>query len=123
MTPTGNFQFLAPHDARLAAYGAAAERYLHDDPNTAIFKLRQFAELLCKSVAARHALYLGERETFEETLRRLSLERIAPREVADVFHAIRKIGNRAVHEGEGTIRDALSALKFGWQLGIWFHRV
>ncbi|UPT87535.1 type I restriction-modification system endonuclease [Bradyrhizobium barranii subsp. apii] len=123
MAQAGNFQFLKLHDARLVAYGAAAERYLHDDPNTAIFKLRQFAELLCKSIAARHALYLGERETFEETLRRLSLERITPREVADVFHAIRKIGNRAVHDGEGTIRDALSALKFGWQLAIWFHRV
>ncbi|UGA44064.1 type I restriction-modification system endonuclease [Bradyrhizobium quebecense] len=122
MTQAGNFQFLRLHDARLQAYGAAAERYLHDDPNTAIFKLRQFAELLCKIVAARHALYLGERETFEDTLRRLSLERITPREVADVFHAIRKIGNRAVHEGEGSFKEALSALKFAWQLGVWFHR-
>ena len=25
-------------------------------------KLRQFAELLCKTIAANHALYLGERE-------------------------------------------------------------
>ncbi|WP_298884963.1 type I restriction-modification system endonuclease [uncultured Bradyrhizobium sp.] len=122
MAQAGNFQFLKLHDARLQAYGAAAERYLHDDPNTAIFKLRQFAELLCKTVAARHALYLGERETFEETLRRLNLERITPREVADVFHAVRKIGNRAVHDGDGSFREALSALKFAWQLGIWFHR-
>lgn len=122
MTQAGNFQFLRLHDPRLQAYGAAAERYLHDDPNTAIFKLRQFAELLCKTVAARHALYLGERETFEETLRRLNLERITPREVADVFHAVRKIGNRAVHEGEGSFKEASSALKFAWQLGIWFHR-
>jgi type I restriction enzyme R subunit len=122
MAQAGNFQFLKLHDARLSAFGAAAERYLHDDPNTAIFKLRQFAELLCKTVAARHALYLGERETFEETLRRLSLERITPREVADVFHAVRKIGNRAVHEGEGNFKEALSALKFSWQLGVWYHR-
>src|SRR6266404_1355174 len=119
---SGNFHFLSRHDGRLAAFGAAAERYLHDDPHTAIFKLRQFAELLCKTVAARHALYLGERETFEETLRRLSLERITPREVADVFHAIRKAGNRAVHDGMGTFAEALSALKFAWQLAIWFHR-
>jgi type I restriction enzyme, R subunit len=117
-----NFGFLAVHDARLVQFGAFAERYLHDDPSTAIFKLRQFAELLCKTVAARHALYLGERETFEETLRRLGFERITPKEVADVFHALRKLGNRAVHEGEGTHADALSALKFARQLGIWFHR-
>ncbi len=68
MTEPGNFHFLSHHDARLVAFGAAAERYLHEDPNTSIFKLRQFAELLCKTVAARQALYLGERESFEETL-------------------------------------------------------
>jgi hypothetical protein len=45
---------------------AAAERYFRDDPGTAIFKLRQFAELLSKTIAARHALYLGERETLPE---------------------------------------------------------
>nr|WP_245471215.1 DUF4145 domain-containing protein [Bradyrhizobium genosp. SA-3] len=46
----------------------------------------------------------------------VSLERITPREVSDVFHALRKIGNRAVHDGEGTFPDALSALKFAWCL-------
>lgn len=102
--------------------GTQAERYFHDDPSTAIFKLRQFAELLSKTVAANHALYRGERETFEEILRRLSFERIVPKEIADVLHALRKVGNRAVHEGKGDHRDALSALRFGWQLAIWLHR-
>jgi hypothetical protein len=55
--------------------GALAERYFRDDPGAAIFKLRQFAKLLSRTIAAHHALYLGERETFEETLRRLSYER------------------------------------------------
>src|SRR6478609_3661889 len=71
---------------------------------------------------ANHALYLGEREAFEETLRRLGYERILPKEVADVFHALRKAGNRAAHDATGTHSDALSALKFARQLGIWFHR-
>src|SRR5579859_1472577 len=122
MLPASNFTFLRVQDAQLAQLGTLAERYFRDDPGSAVFKLRQFAELLCKTVAARHALYLGERETFEETLRRLSLERITPREVADVFHAIRKAGNRAVHDGAGTFAEALSALKFSWQLAVWFHR-
>jgi type I restriction enzyme R subunit len=71
-----NFGFLSGYDAQLAQLGALAERYFHDDPGTSIFKLRQFAELLSKTVAAHHALYEGARETFEETLRRLSFERI-----------------------------------------------
>jgi type I restriction enzyme R subunit len=69
---TANFGFLSVHDARLVQLGALAEQYFRDDPGTAVFKLRQFAELLSKTIAALHALYLGERETFEDTLRRLS---------------------------------------------------
>jgi type I restriction enzyme R subunit len=71
MLRTSNFEFLAVQDPQLAQLGGLAERYFRDDPGTAVFKLRQFAELLSKTIAAHHALYLGERETFEETLRRL----------------------------------------------------
>jgi type I restriction enzyme R subunit len=77
---------------------------------------------LCKRIAAAHALYRDDKEAFEETLRRLSYERIVPKEAADVFHALRKAGNRAAHEGKGKHSDALSALKLARQLGIWFHR-
>jgi type I restriction enzyme, R subunit len=122
MLSSSNFGFLNRQDAQLAQLGALAERYFRDDPPTAIFKLRQFAELLSKLLAAHHGLYLGERESFEETLRRLSYERILPKEAADVFHALRKAGNSAVHEARGSHSDALSALKFARQLGIWFHR-
>ena len=61
-----NFGFLEGHDTRLATLGALAERYFRNDPSTAIVKLRQFAEFLAKLVAAHRAVYLGERETFEE---------------------------------------------------------
>lgn len=122
MPPTTNFGFLNALEPELVQLGALAERYFRDDPGTAIFKLRQFAELLSKTVAARHALYLGERETFEDTLRRLAFERIIPKEASDVFHALRKVGNRAAHEAKGNHSDALSALKFARQLAIWFHR-
>lgn len=122
LTTTGNFAFLSIHDAKLVQLAALAERYFRDDPTTAIFKLRQFAELLSKLIAAHHALYEGERETFEETLRRLAYQQIIPKEVADVLHALRKAGNVAVHEAKGTHSDALTALKFARQLAIWFHR-
>jgi type I restriction enzyme R subunit len=122
MLPTSNFSFLKAQDAQLTQLGALAERYFRDDPATSVFKLRQFAELLSKTIAARHALYLDDRETFEETLRRLSYERIIPKEAADVFHALRKAGNKAAHETAGNHSDALLALKFARQLGIWFHR-
>ena len=119
---SANFGFLGAHDARLATLGALAERYFRDDPSTAIFKLRQFAELTARIVAARHAAYRDDRDPFEEVLRRLSYERIIPKEVADVFHALRKAGNAAAHEAKGGHGEALTALKFARSLGIWFHR-
>lgn len=122
MLATVNFDFLRKHDERLATLGAQAERYFRDDPSTAIIKVRQFVELLAKLIAAHHALYLGERETFEDTLRRLSFERIIPKEAADLFHALRKLGNVAVHDAKGGHADALASLKFARQLGVWFHR-
>ncbi len=95
---SANFSFLADQDPKLLQFGALAERYFTDDPSTSLFKVRQFAELLAKSIAARQAAYQGERESFEETLRRLSFDGLLPREVADVFHQLRKLGNVAAHE-------------------------
>lgn len=118
-----NFDFLTVQDAKLVRLAARAEYYFQYDPVTAIIKLRQFAGLMAKLVAARHGTYEDERETFEAILRRLSFERIIPKAIADVFHALRKAGNSAVHDAAGNHSDALAALKFACQLGVWFHRV
>jgi type I restriction enzyme, R subunit len=122
MLTSENFAFLSVYDAQLVRLAALAERNFLDDPSTAIIKLRQFAELLSKQIAARHALYEGERVAFAETLRRLSYERIIPSDVADLFHTLRRVGNTAAHENEGSHAEALEALKLARQLGIWFHR-
>ena len=91
-------------------------------PRNGDFQAAAAAELISKIIAAHHAIYLGDRETFEETLRRLTFERVIPREAANIFHTLRKVGNKAVHEAAGNHADALSALKFARQLGIWFFR-
>ena len=122
MTATGNFGFLKVHDPQLVTLGTLAERYFTADPITSMMKLRQFAEVMAKLIAARHALYLGERETFEDTLRKLAYERIVPRETADLFHGLRKAGNDAVHKISGGHTEALSALKYARSLAIWFHQ-
>ncbi len=117
-----NFGFLARQDRDLVLLGSLAERYFRDDPSTALLKLRQFAELMSKLIAAHHGLYAGERETFDETLRRLSYERILPRETTDVFHQLRRLGNAAAHEVSGNHGEALTGLKLARQLGLWFYR-
>ena len=110
---TPNFGFLAKQDPNLVQLGALAERYFRDDPSACLFKLRQFAELLAKLIAAHHGLYEGEREKFEDILRRLSLDRILPRETADVFHRLRKLGNVAAHEGRRKPRRCTGRVETG----------
>ena len=40
-----------------------------------------------------------------------------------MFHSIRIAGNAAVHEGKGSVRDALQNLRFAHQLAVYFYRV
>jgi type I restriction enzyme R subunit len=120
MAASVNFAFLDGHDPRLPQLGGLAEGYFRNDPPTAIVKLHQFAELLSKLTAAHHALYVDEREKFEEILRRLDYDRIIPKEAAKIFHYLRKLGNSAVHENKGSHTEALTALKVpsNWQSGF-----
>ena len=48
--------------------------------------------------------------------------RVFPREVAQLFHEIRRAGNAASHAAAGDHGTALSSLKIAWQLGLWYHR-
>ncbi len=116
-----NFEFLARHDRRLVQLAGLAERYFTEDPATSLVKMRQFAEVLCGLIAARAGLLDQPGETFADRLRRLQLERVLPREAGDLFQQLRVVGNRAAHEYQGTHAEALTALKVGRQLGVWFH--
>lgn len=120
--PSANFGFLAVYDAQLVRLGALAERYFKEDPNTCLLKLRQFGETLAQIVAAKAGLFADPQEAQADLLRRLKFERIVPREVGDLFHHLRVVGNKASHENDGDHAEALTALKVGRELGVWFHR-
>src|SRR6187551_3570634 len=117
-----NFGHLEAHDEQLVRLGMLAERYFADDPNTALLKLRQLAELLAQLVAAKVGLYTSRDEAQYDLLRRLQDQGILPREVAQLFGEVRRAGNAANHAILGDHRTALAMLKISWQLGIWFHR-
>jgi type I restriction enzyme, R subunit len=117
-----NFAHLEQHDRQLLHLGLLAERYFRDDPNTALLKLRQFAELLAQMVACRAGLGGAPEESQFERLRRLQGEGMLPPEVAQLFGEVRRTGNAASHALTGDHRTALASLKICWQLGLWFHR-
>lgn len=120
--PLTNFAHLETHDEQLVRLGMLAERYFADDPNTALLKLRQLAELLAQLVAAKVGLYTSHEEAQYDLLRRLQDQGILPREIAQLFGEVRRAGNAANHAIVGDHRTALAVLKITWQLGIWFHR-
>lgn len=117
-----NFAHLEKHDEQLVRLGMLAERYFPDDPNTALLKLRQLAELLTQLVATKVGLYTSREEAQYDLLRRLQDQGILPREIAQLFGEVRRAGNAANHAIAGDHRAALAILKITWQLGIWFHR-
>lgn len=117
-----NFHFLAARSPLLVRYAAQAERYLFDDPSTALVKLRQFAELLARLALAEFGVEATPQDEFMAVLTLLRDRRVASGDVLDLFHGIRKAGNAAAHEGAGERSDALHHLRMARQLAVWFHR-
>jgi type I restriction enzyme R subunit len=118
-----NFDHLKALSPELHRLGTLAERFFAEDANTSLIKSRQFGEYMIKEIAALSgALQPDARETTFDLLRRLRVEQILPREIVDIFHAVRKSGNEATHDLGGTPAEALAGLKFCWTLGIWYRR-
>lgn len=117
-----NFSFLAEYDARLVAASTSAERALSiEDAVGALVHLRRFGEHLAEIVTAAFGAYASSTTEQHERLRQLRRHRVDER-VLDMFHSLRKNGNRAVHEGIGSQSVAFHSLKIARELGIWFHR-
>jgi len=117
-----NFGFLAAHDTQLVQVADQAERLFAEHPNASLMMLRLFAELLAQRVAASAGVFASYEENQSELLGRLRGQGVITRDVADLFHAIRKAGNAASHQAQGDHRIALQLLRMARELGIWFHR-
>ncbi|NHN90254.1 type I restriction-modification system endonuclease [Acetobacter conturbans] len=119
----GNFAFLVKKAPELAKLGQLAEHFFLLDPPTALIKIRQFAELTAKDIAARYGELPDTHATFDEVLRVLQRCSLLQRQIADLFFHIKRVGNTAVHENTGTRSEALEALKMARLIGVWFHQV
>ncbi|MBX4993877.1 type I restriction enzyme R subunit [Rhizobium binae] len=120
---SANFDHLREISPELHRLGVLAERFFPEDANTSLIKSRQFGEYMVKEIAALSGVYnAADRETTHDLLRRLATQQVLPREVSDIFHAVRKAGNAATHGFGGSSAEALSALKFCRALGVWYRR-
>jgi type I restriction enzyme R subunit len=120
--PSPNFSFLVEYDARLVAAPTSAERALSiDDAVGALVHLRRFGEHLAQNAAAELGVHDGAAADQVDRLRALKRTGV-DEQILQMFHSVRKVGNRAVHDGEGSQSDAFHHLKIAHQLAIWFFR-
>lgn len=98
MQPSTNFQFLKPYDPIFLQLLSVAEQMYHGDPNTTLVKLRQFAEALAQDIASHLGIEPYEYEDQYQLLALLDENRALPYRIRDLFHTLRKEGNRAVHQ-------------------------
>ena len=117
-----NVQFLKNYDNTLVEIFSRAEDYVHSDPNSALIKIRQFAELLAQYTAAQVGVPEWERGTQADLLNLFRNRGIYGEIALNLFHSIRKTGNKATHAVHGSSADALSHLKMAHQLAVVFHR-
>ncbi len=117
-----NFEFLRDQWPEMAVLGSLAEKYLYQDANTALIKLRLLAETQTKYLIAYEKL----NEPFDGTqIKRLNLLQsrgIIPDTLCPLFHSIRKAGNRATHEGYASADAARTQLQIAHSLAEWFAK-
>ena len=116
-----NFGFLLPHEPLLVLTGVRAESYVYSDPNTALYKARQFGEFLArKLVSLTNTAVHGDAQAVR--LAALTQAGALVPQVGQAFDRLRAVGNVAVHEYYGEVRAALEGVRTCFELGVWFHR-
>lgn len=114
------FSFLQNNYPHLFTISELAEKLYYVDPNSSLTKSRLFGEKMTELIWQFENL-----ESFEgnqaERINQLFYANSIPEIVKDLLHSIRKLGNRATHNGNSSDREALSVLKKCYQLARWFY--
>ncbi|PGW74477.1 type I restriction-modification system endonuclease [Bacillus thuringiensis] len=119
-----NFSFFKGEWEVLAKIGESAERNVYIDSNTTISKLRLLGETIAKSVLASDNIKELQGTNQIERLNAIQREGLAEPEMLEIFHLLRKKGNKAAHDGSyGTAEEAKQLLALAYQVSIWFMEV
>lgn len=116
-----NFEPLRATFPELANMGGYAEHYAHADPESALVKLRNFAERVVDSLYNHLSLPKAPQSTFIDLLNNATFTMVADKLVLDKLHLLRRLGNRAAHGEDVEATDALRCVKEAWQLARWLH--
>ena len=116
-----NFEPLRAAYPELANMGGYAEHYAHTDPESALVKLRNFAERLVDRLYLKLKLERVPQSNFVDLLHNAGFKAIAQPLVLDKLHLLRRLGNRGAHGEDVEAADAVRCLQEAWQLARWLH--
>lgn len=114
-----NFEFLRDKWPELASLGGFSEHYAFADPQSALTKLRNFAERCVAIVYSELSLPRVPMANFMEQLNSHAFEAVTPKVVIDKLHALRIHGNKAAHGDTVTEQNAQWLLKEAFDIGRW----
>ncbi len=116
-----NFEFLRGTWPELASLAGFAELYANTDPQSALTKLRNFAERSVDIIYRELGLPRPQMAKFMEMLTNHSFEAVTPKVVVDKLHAIRIHGNKAAHGDKVSATNAQWLLKEAFDLARWLY--
>ncbi|ROS00214.1 type I restriction enzyme R subunit [Sinobacterium caligoides] len=114
-----NFNFIIPFWPDLARFASDAEKYAFDDPQSALIKLRCFAEKLTGIVYREFNLPCLPNDKFMDRLEGHAFREVVDRVIVDKLHAIRREGNKAAHEGKVGKGSSQWLIKEAYTLACW----
>lgn len=94
-----NFAFLHEKFPELAELGILAERYLRSDPQSCLMKAGLLCEGMIRVMFALDDITLPAPCDAVERIDILQRREVLPADVAAAFHLMRKVRNKAAHEG------------------------
>lgn len=115
-TSSSSFAFLEGHNDFLFNIARAAEKSYPDDPNTTLVKLRIFGEYVANHLGK--LLNIEPQETQFKLLEEINRNTKIDDTILDVFHKLRGIGNKAVHQYHNDESDAEMCLRLAFRLAV-----
>jgi RecG-like helicase len=122
---TNNFQPLKGRWQELYLFAISAERYVHEDPLSAVIKLRSFSESLVGWIYRKLQLPTEPNDTLYEKVNADVFVEIIDESIRQKIHAIRLLGNKAAHAKSSNViksNEALLLIKEAYLLGQWLYK-
>ena len=115
-----NFYFLQEDYNLLYNIAYLSEKNLYSDPNTCMFKLRQFSEVMVNEIYQIEHIPIPIEGNQASKINTLKREGIIEPIIADILHQLRLKGNDAVHSVYASKETAETLLRMTYRLARWF---